>query len=503
MGTSRCRSLPAHAAAAALALVPWGFLPLFRDALLLPKLILAAAAVVVGTLGWAASGAPSLAMGLEAPLLACAAAAALAGAASIDLPSSLYGPDLVPEVSLAGAALVVASLYLGVAASRLDEEAPARLAKVFCASALPMTALAAVQAWVPLPADFLFAGPLGRAMGTFGHPVALGAYFAAVLPVAFWLALERRSRPWSVAAGAFLVGRAATASRAGMLGGAAGCAWVLYARAGRPWGRGVLLAVLVALGGAGTLAMKLDAGRGGARLGALAVAGQAFKEHPLVGWGPGTFSFLYRRLRTAADAEREGWGVSMPHAHNDWAEAAVAGGLTGLAAYAWLNAALGISLGGLAPAAGVVVSLFVFSKFTLPALPILAMAAALLGSALGAAPPRPGPAPARLAALLCVGSAAWGGWAVLRRVPGDRYAQLGREARSAGQAREAALSFERAVAASPDSLPFRQDLANLLWDAADSAATPSRSDILDRARDVALEGVRRRPAESEFLRLLG
>ena len=508
MGTSRSsgvRGLPSLAAAAGLALVPWAFLPLLRDALLLPKLLVLTAVVAAGLAAWAAAGAPSLATGLEAPLCAFAAAAVLAAAGSIDPASSLFGPDLVPEVSLAALGLVVASLYLGVAAARLDSSAPPRLAAVLCAAGLPMTLLACVQAWAPMPADFLFAGPLGRAMGTFGHPVALAGYFAVAMPVALWLAVERRSAFWGGACAAFLVGLAAAASRGALLGAAAGCAWVLYAQGAAGAGRRVFVLVVLAVVAAGLMSVseKTAGFRPGARLGGLAISMRAVQEHPLSGWGPGTFGILYRMRRTASDAAQEGFGVVMPHAHNDWAEAAVGTGLLGFSAYLWLNIALAARLRRLAPAAGALVALFVFSKLNLPVLPVMALAAILLGAALGAQEPGPGKASALLAGLLGLGALSWGGWAVLGRIPADRASLLGREARSEGRAQDAALHFERAVAAAPDVLAFRLDLVNLLWDASDSVTGASREYILTRARDAALEGVRRRPAEGEFLRLLG
>jgi O-antigen ligase len=504
---------PLWAACAAAVFVPWTLAPGLRDAWVLPKCAAAAAAATAGLAAWARAGAPSVALGVERPAAAFLAALGLAAAASSDPFLSWVGPDFEPAAGVLGAAAGVAALYLGAAAARLRADALPVFSRAVVLAAAPMGLLAAFQAVSPASTGWLGWGKLlGRAVGTFGHPVALGAYLAVAAPYALRGALAARGRSalvgWSCALVCVGAGLAAAGGRSAWVGAALGCSLVLWLD-GRPWARRATAAAL-ALAAAGALALsaRLTAAgqRTGGRLAAWAIAWEAFSERPLAGWGPGTFSPIYRRERGEALAASESPAVSFPHAHNDWLEVLAGAGLLGASAYAWLHVRAAGAAGrvwGPAGAAGLggALALLAQSKLNLPPVTATFLGAAGLGAALAAAP---APASGRAAAGgLFVATCLMALALSASRLPSERSAHLGRLARAAGAPREAAERFEAAVAGAPGVVAFRLDLMNLLWDLAADAAPEDRDVLLARARDAALEGARLRPAEPEFARLLG
>ncbi|TBR24376.1 O-antigen ligase family protein [bacterium] len=515
MGTSRSRFAdgPLWAASAAALLVPWTLAPGLRDAWVLPKCAAAAACAAAGLAAWAAAGAPSLALGLEGALAAFLAAAALASWASVDPSASWLGPDLEPASGFLGVAAAVAGLYLGAAAARLRADASSLFARAMALPAAAMGVLALAQTLSSGTAGWFGRGEglMDRAVGTFGHPVALGAYLAVAAPYALAWALTAQGRARAASWAAFacvVVGLGAAGGRSAWAAGAAGCALALWLD-GRPWTRrAAAAAAACGLAGALLLSLRLGAAgqRPGGRLGAWRIAWSAFSERPLAGWGPGSFGFLYKRDRSAGLAYAEGPDVAFPHAHNDWLEVLAATGLLGGAAYAWAHAAAGGAarrVWGPAGAAGLggAAALFVQAKLNLPAVTASFLGAVGFGAAVAAAPAPVGRLglPAALFVTACLAALAL----PLARFPAERADHLGRLARAEGRPREAAERLEAAVAGAPGVLRFRLDLLNLLWDAAEGAPPADREGLLARARDVALDGARLRPAEPEFARLLG
>lgn len=506
MGTSRSRASDAAlwAACAAGAAVPWAWAPGLRDAWALPKTLAAAVCALAGAAAWAAAGAPSLAVGVERPLAAFLAAVAAAAVLSADPSVAWWGPDLEPAAGAVGAFAAAAGLYLGAAARRLRADASEAFARAVSLGAAPMGLWAFLQ------------GPgaayLGRASGTFGHPVAFGAFLAVAAPFGLSWILTADSRAARAAGGACLgaiaLGLAASGGRWAFVAAAGACAVTLWAE-GRAWSRrAAATAVALGLAGAFVVALRFDAAgaRAGGRLAAWKIAAGAVLDRPLLGWGPGTFSFLYRRDRDQALAYGEGLLNSFPHAHNDVLEVLTAAGLLGGAVYAWLHASVAARarhVWGPAGAAGLggAAALFIQAKLNLPPVPALFLGAAGLGAALASAPaPAAGRAPA--AALFLV-AAVVAAAVPLSRLPAERADHLGRLARAQGRPRDAAGHLEAAVAGAPGVLRFRLDLMNLLADLAEGAPPAERDAYLTRARDVALDGARLRPAEPEFARLLG
>lgn len=61
-----------------------------------------------------------------------------------------------------------------------------------------------------------------------------------------------------------------------------------------------------------------------------------FLEHPIIGSGPDTFGYVFRRYKTVRFMETSGWDKIQMHAHNDIVQMATTTGTVGLLVYLWL-----------------------------------------------------------------------------------------------------------------------------------------------------------------------
>jgi O-antigen ligase len=176
--------------------------------------------------------------------------------------------------------------------------------------------------------------------GTLGNPNFVAALVAGTVPLGAWLAVSAassRSR-WLASAALTLqvLALAATGSRGGALGLAAGALTWLWLTAGR---RATALAL------AGTVVAGVLVAVSPARPLGETVAGRLFIwrvawphawERPVVGRGPGSFAVLYpgwergSRRPDHPDAADAVFAGPQQHAHNDYLEALVERGLPGL-----------------------------------------------------------------------------------------------------------------------------------------------------------------------------
>jgi O-antigen ligase len=197
-------------------------------------------------------------------------------------------------------------------------------------------ALAAVAAIVMVATRFppaQYAIGHGRATGTFILPGELAGYLIVLLPIAYALGSIAASRAmrvvaWSALA-AGLVALALTYSRAGWMGFAAACAFLLAVRTRR----GIAGAALIVLGGIAAVLLLFNAHHDPSedytRLSIWQAAVQVADRFPLTGVGPFNFSRLYAVVR-APDADPTAF-----HAHNLYLTFFVEIGIVGLAAFAW------------------------------------------------------------------------------------------------------------------------------------------------------------------------
>lgn len=333
-----------------------------------------------------------------------------------------------------------------------------------------------------------------RPFGPLGHPNFLGAYLAAIAPLAAWtsLACARDGRPLRALGLAGLATLFAmlcvlSLSRGAWLAlAAAGSALTLgWWRAGERRGAGALLAVallalcagaaLVWLGPAAGAAGELLSGGLAWRLASLeALAGEArlhlwsagwrmFLDHPWLGVGLDCFSVVFDHYRTPAYWLAE-WNATPSRAHGSFSQIAATLGGLGLAAYGFCIAALAIEAGRaraastsaqvrclrVALGAGLVAfgvqGLF---SFTVAALGTLAVTQAAL-----LVPARLEPASERVAVgpgVRALQGFAWllvaAAWLALVGVPlhADGLHAEGRRLTAAGRPAEGALRIERAV----------------------------------------------------------
>jgi O-antigen ligase len=193
-----------------------------------------------------------------------------------------------------------------------------------------LAAIVMVETRLP-PTQFAIAH--GRATGTFILPGELAGYLIVLLPIAYALGSigsTRRLRvvAWS-ALGAGLVALALTYSRAGWMGFAAACAFLLAVRTRR----GLPGAALIVLGGIVAVVVLFNAHHDPSedytRLSIWQAALQVADRFPLTGVGPFNFSRLYAVVR-APDADPTAF-----HAHSLYLTFFVEIGIVGLAAFAW------------------------------------------------------------------------------------------------------------------------------------------------------------------------
>jgi hypothetical protein len=327
--------------------------------------------------------------------------------------------------------------------------------------------------------------------------VDLGAYLAALLPLALYWALKggERTLGWafllSISAGLF-----ATLSRGALLGAAAGCALYLALESGWRELRAKLRWLLPGLAAAavlGFVGLRLSSRQvrvaDAARPEVWKTAWRVFLDHPWIGTGPDTFEQDFRRYRSEAFIHVMGTQSLQAYAHNDVLQALATTGLAGTAAYAALLAALclaakkGLEEASRRPQAaalcGGLAALFVVLKFDPVSLEVLTTAAVISGMlcALPSAGEKPPPWRRAILAgslLISAGSAAY----ALRLVRAD-IAVKSAARLSAVSPENAALLLRKGIKINPCESSYRVLYVNLLSERVNAAPGPaSRKNLL-------------------------
>lgn len=455
-----------------------------------------AAACAALTLASAGGARVGRATPLDVPLAAAASVMAAAAAFGTDPYAGLVG---VYSLYADGLAAFLLCALVFWAASRSDlPERPGLVSGAVAGCSALVGGYAVFQASGLDPFPSLRAFAAGRAGSTLGDPVLLGAVLAGGLAPS--LTAARSSETGLRALGRTAVvlsaaGLAASGSRGAILAAAAGAVvWGLLEFRDRPGARRAVLAaaVALALAGAGAWAARRETGRAdSARLALWACLPAVVREHPLLGWGPGTFQAAMRRHRTAGFVALLGPKTTQVHAHNDLLHAAATTGLVGLAAYLWLHVGA-LSLLRAAPsaaAAGGLAALFVQAKVNPLPLGAWALAALLLGaSARGERRAQPWWTPAVGAALAAAVLLA----ALRLGVADSRFAQA-RRASAQGRAAAAGALFDAALAANPREVFYRLEYARHLH----------RTGDFERAAAQGAAAAALRPAEPDGWAMLG
>lgn len=523
------------------AAVPLVFSTLTHDVFELPAafaaaLVCALAAVLAlcgGELG-------RLRTAVDVPLAVFLAVLLVSAGLSADVRLSVFGSYPNPLWGLFGMAGCVAGLGAGCLLAGAAERDRLRRALLLCSIPASLYALAQHAGWEPfLPGLRMF--DEGRPASTLGSPVFLGLYLCAMVP----LGLEesscagRAAWPGRAALALALAALAACAARAAWLGACVGAAAWAFLRhyfrlmdgrffpppAAREDGsvlrmtrrRGRLLFAACVAGIAALLFWTVSFRRAqlavsdAERWGMWKIACRQFAQTPWWGAGPDTFTLSYRRWRAAPFAGITHYGWAQEQAHNDILQVLSTLGLAGLLAYAWLHWAaarrvlrsLPLGSAHAATAVAALCGVWAAVKFNTASYAALWPACLLAGTLL-----REEPAAREACArrffpglwLLC--SAAFLAFCA-RAVAADRACLLGVRARRAGAMREAAVRLEQALSRRPEVLDYRFRLASMLWDAAEGLAPGPRAALLERAAQVAWQGVRLHPSHGEAYFLLG
>lgn len=227
-------------------------------------------------------------------------------------------------------AALAAFLILATVATRhprTREHLPAALG-VFAAVAVPVCLL---QFFTSRGLVFwLFPSGYDAALGPFVNRNTFANFCEAALPAVVWLGVRRPSiRPLTMtAAGLLLAAPVATGARAGtvLMAAEAVTLAILLRHRLRPAfliaAIGAAVLVFVAAAGWQPLIERLrDPDPWAYRREAMESAVSMVRERPLMGFGLGTFRYAYPAYAVVD------YGVVLNHAHNDWLEFAVEGGL--------------------------------------------------------------------------------------------------------------------------------------------------------------------------------
>lgn len=460
---------------------------------------------------------------MDAPLGALGLAGLVSVLFSLDKPLSFLGQYASYAFGYLPWLVVAAVFYAAAAHGPADQPRRILTPAAGLGGALGLYGLLQRFGVEPLSAAAIVLPP-GQVCGTGGTLSELGAYLVMLSPAAVRLSLSGDSKD-------SLLGRSAVVLMALCLL-ASGSIGALLACAA---GAAVTLCLLgefrppAALSKASSLptlalavlllpvlAAKLTPGGPDlARLKTWEAAVQALRHHPLTGTGPDTLLLAFRRHRTEETIRALGDRTGSYSANNDIVQLGATMGLLGLAAYAFFlwglfrllsRAARADGKEGFAAVlCGSAAGLFLYAKYFLLPLPVLAGSAAGLGLIAGV-PPHRGPANDGKRARA---------WAVLgllslillligRLCLADL--QQGRAVRAAARndAAAAAAAIENAVRLVPSEMRYQVALNQLLLDTARGVPEPTqRRDLLISAAKSGETAVRWHPQDPAAHHMLG
>jgi O-antigen ligase len=176
---------------------------------------------------------------------------------------------------------------------------------------------------------WLFASGYDAALGPFVNRNTFACFCEASLPVVVWLGIRRSEfRPLALtAAGVLVAGPVVTGARAGTLLMASEVAALVFALRHRlrpavlASGLGAALLFVAAAGWQPLVRRLKDPDPWMYRREAIESSVAMIRDRPLTGFGLGTFQYAYPAYALVD------YGVVLNHAHNDWLEFAVEGGL--------------------------------------------------------------------------------------------------------------------------------------------------------------------------------
>jgi O-antigen ligase len=353
---------------------------------------------------------------LDRPLAALWLVMILSALRSVDPPASVFG--LYPQAFYGLLPLTICAALFFAGAQISDDHAKDDVLDWLLAASIPLTLFGISQRFLVGRELLLYPRLMdNRIMSTIGAPVMFGACLVPLSVLALHRALEKKSLLGRICAALIAVALLLTWARGAWLSAAAAIAAYLWLT-GRVAPRRRHLWILLVLAPAVLVALQRGLSKGDSdsiRVESFKSSLAAMRSRPLLGFGPDTFEFAFRRFRSDELVRVTHDSASIQsNAHNDLLQVAVTLGALGLAAYLWLLWALGARLfallsagegtGRAAAVAAALIGLFIQAKVN-PIPPSALMLAGLLAGLVCGGPgiltPKAGRAASSLAAVFC------------------------------------------------------------------------------------------------------
>ncbi len=370
-----------------LIVAPSFYLTAMRDVFVFSKAIPLAIGAVLLWAGLAITGEATFERYLTTGIMATAAAVLASACFSVDLPLSILGPHQQQFYAILPLGLCVLAFY---GTSNSEGMYPTIVVIMAISGGLVVSLLALTQ--IGGHGFMAWSIQSNRAGSTFGSPIFLGSYLAMLLPLAWVRRGEQGEWPrWACRAAFVLIaaGLLATRSRGSILAAACGIALIELLKGGKI---GKVLKIIipgVAIVGLMLLIRKTAHNSDHGRFEVWRIAILAWRAHPILGWGPDTFSLAFRQFMTQGfiDANNGNDKFIQLSAHNDFLQVLSTMGLIGLAAYSFLSIRVTRLLRNSLECdpetigiAGAMLAVFVNAKFNPIPLSVMVIAACLVGS---------------------------------------------------------------------------------------------------------------------------
>lgn len=274
---------------------------------------------------------------LDAPLTAFFVIMALSAIFSSEPITSVFGVYRAPFYGLLPVA-IYASLYYSVSYAQTK---PDLFLKAILAGVALNAGYASVQA-LGLDPFTSWGFAYGRASGFTAGPVYLGSLIVTIVPMSVYLFRKPKTVfPWALA-WVIITGLYLTKSRGAWLGAAS--AAVAYMFITEKVGKKKIILVILSLSIAGAALLPGRVQADGLRMELWKIAVIAFREAPVLGTGPDTYTTSFRKYRTDRYMELHDDKNQQSSAHNDILQVLSTLGLAGLAAYGWILFTLIVSV---------------------------------------------------------------------------------------------------------------------------------------------------------------
>lgn len=488
-----------------LVVAPLFFSTSMRDVFTLSKSLPISVGVAATWIWLAFKGKASLRKAMTPAVLAVAASIMVSSYFSVDIPMSVFGPHQQQFYAILPLLLCALVYYASANSSGIPPTAMVTMA-LLGGGLVSVLALSQVGGEGFMP--WSIQG--GRAGSTFGSPIFLGTYLSMLLPLAW---TRRPDSGWpriTFRADLILIsiGIIATRSVGSMVAAISGILLIEYVRSNNK--RAIRIALLAVPVVAAIIYLRKHSVDGNilqsnsGRIEIWKIAIEAWKSHPVLGWGPDTFSLAFRQFMTQRyiDASNGNDKFIQLGAHNDILQVLSTMGAVGMAAYLFMVSgaikliraamrtepeAIGI--------AGSLMAMFVSAKFNPVPLSVMAVAACLLGSldrfeakdrSGSIIPAGMAPAIASVALVFIFGT----------MCNAERHQRMGENLTQTGHPVEAAEEFNKAAQINPFDMWYTQRQADYLWSLIPIYGPEARKGIAVASLSISRRGIAYHPNDA-------